>query len=97
MMTNLEKVRDTFAQCALGNIYSRSEIIYMVKTKYGVNEGSIIPSDYCYNLTNKGKTDDASLDKFKIFEWISRGKYRYLGENYPYVGPVYSNPRKPVK
>jgi len=87
-MTILEKVKDTFAHCALGTVYSRSEIIDMVKTKHGVNEESIIPSDYCYNLTNKGKTADASLENFNIFEWISRGKYKYVGENYHYEGPV---------
>ena len=93
-MTIIEKVRDTFADCELGAIYATSEIIAIVKTKYGVNEGSIIPSDYCYNLTNKGKLANASLEKFKILEWIERGKYKYLGENYPYKGTVISNPRK---
>jgi hypothetical protein len=66
----------------------------MVKTKYGVNEGSIIPSDYCYNLVNEDKLANASLEKFKMFEWLSRGKNRYLGENYPYTGAIFSNPRK---
>ncbi|SHJ11293.1 MULTISPECIES: DUF7225 domain-containing protein [Sporomusaceae] len=97
-MTIIEKVRDTFADCELGAIYVTSEIIAMVKAKHGVNEGSIIPSDYCYNLTNKGKLADASLEKFKILEWLARGKYKYLGENYPYTGVVISNPRKnPIK
>jgi hypothetical protein len=41
---------------------------------------------------------DASLEKFKILEWLARGKYKYLGENYPYTGVVISNPRKnPIK
>jgi hypothetical protein len=93
-MTIIEKVRDTFAGCEQGAIFTRSKIINMVKTKHGINEGSIIPSDYCYNMQNVGKLADASLEKFNIYEWISRGQYRYLGENYPYSGPVYSNPRK---
>jgi len=93
-MTIIEKVRNTFADCALGAIYARSEIIDMVKAKHGVNEGSIIPSDYCYNRTNKGKLADGSLENFKIFEWLARGKYKYLGENFPYTGTVISNPRK---
>lgn len=93
-MTIIEKVRETFSKCEPGTIFTRSEIINMVKTKYSVNEGSIIPSDYCYNLVNKGKLADASLEKFKIFEWLSRGKYKYLGENYPYTGAIISNPRK---
>lgn len=96
-MNIIEKVKDTFANCEHGTIYSRSEIVKMVKTKHGVNEGSIIPSDYCYNLTNEGILDNSDLDKFKIFEWVSRGKYRYLGENHPYEGPVYRNPRNKWK
>lgn len=93
-MIIIEKVRETFARCEPGSIFTRSEIIHMVKTKYRVNESSIIPSDYCYNLTNKGILADASLEKFKVFEWLSRGKYRYFGENYPYTGTILSNPRK---
>jgi len=92
-MTIIDKVRDTFVGCEVGSIYSTKEIKDMVRTKYGTNDGSIIPSDYCYNLTNKGKAAYPELDKFKIFEWISRGKYKFLGEGYPYVGSVVSNPR----
>lgn len=92
-MTNIEKVRDTFVNCKKGTIFSTREIIDKVILKHGGNRGSIIPSDYCYNLTNKGKTDDPILAEFKMFEWISRGKYKYLGENYPYTGLIVSNPK----
>ena len=93
-MTIIDKVRHAFVGCEQGAIYTTAEIKNMVKTKYCVNEDSVIPSDYCYNLTNKGKLNDSTLDKFKIFEWISWGKYRFLGENYPYKGSVIRNPRK---
>lgn len=96
-MTIIDKVRDTFLGCEVGSIFTRREIVDMVRTKHGINEGSIIPSDYCYNLTNKGKAAYNELDKFKIFEWVSRGKYKFLGENYPYSGPVLSNPRIEVE
>lgn len=92
-MTAIEKVKNTFVDCEQGTIYTRSEIISMAKTKYGINEGSVIPSDYCYNMVNKGKSADATLERFNIFEWISRGKYKYLGVNYQYSGPIYRNPR----
>lgn len=92
-MTNIDKVKDTFAKHEIGTILSTSEIKDMVILKHGGNRGSIIPSDYCYNLTNKGKINDPILAKFNIFEWISRGKYKYLGENYPYTGLIISNPR----
>lgn len=96
-MTIIEKVRDTFINCEIGTVYLRSEIIEMVHSKHGINRSSIIPSDYCYNLVNKGKLANSELDKFKIFEWISRGKYKYLGENHPYEGVVLSNPRIVLK
>ena len=92
-MTNIEKVRDTFSNCKKGTMFSTSEIIDKVILKHGGNRGSIIPSDYCYNLTNKGKIDDPILVEFKIFEWIDRGKYKYLGENYPYTGLIIRNPK----
>lgn len=93
-MTIIEKVKDTFAGCAPGKSFTTSEIIDMVQRKHGVNRTSVIPSDYCYNMDNKGKEASASLDKFKIFEMVSRGKYIYRGENYPYTGPVHRNPRQ---
>ena len=65
----------------------------MIDRLMELNESSIIPSDYCYNLTNKDKLANVSLEKFKIFEWLTKGQYRYLGENYPFAGSVYSNPR----
>lgn len=77
-MTNIEKVRHTFANCETGTIFSTSEIKDMVILKHGGNRGSIIPSDYCYNLTNKGKIEDPVLAKFNIFEWISRGNINTL-------------------
>ena len=95
-MTIIEKVKETFLECEPGTIYLRSEIINMVKVRHGVNEGSVIPSDYCYNLTNEDKLSNKSLNDFKIFEWISRGKYIYRGENYFYKGAVIKTPRNKV-
>ena len=42
------------------------------------------PTDYCYNRTNK-------LAPFEhhVFEWVSRGLFRYLGPDYPYTGPIW--------
>lgn len=93
-MTIIDKVKDTFSGCAPGEDFTTRQIIEKVQSKYSVNETSIIPSDYCYNLSNKGKEASASLEKFKIFEWVSSGHYIYRGENYPYTGPVHRNPRQ---
>ena len=69
---------------AQGEVLARQDIIAAVHEKYGTNPSSIIPSDYCYNRTNKGAADKP------LFEWLDDGQYRYLGEGYPYTGTVYS-------
>ena len=66
-----------------------SQIKDMVSRKFGTNKNSVLPSDYCYNRTNKG----ISFSKH-IFEMIDRDNYRYLGENYPYSGHVYHRPMR---
>ncbi len=93
-LTIIEMVKDTFAGRAPGTSFTTREIIEMVQKKYSVNKASVIPSDYCYNMDNKGNAANASLDKFKLFEWEARGKYVYRGENYHYDGPVLRNPRE---
>ena len=72
---------------AQGEVLARQDIIAAVHEKYGTNPSSIIPSDYCYNRTNKGAADKP------LFEWLDDGQYRYLGEGYPYTGAVYSRPQ----
>lgn len=96
-MTNLERVKITFQGCKVGETFTRSEIIEMVKNKF-LNDkfsiGSIIPSDYCYNLINLGKLNDRKLLDFNIFEYIDRNTYIYLGENYPYNKNIFHTPKK---
>ncbi len=50
-------------------------------------DSMFLVSDMCYNKTNK-----ANLKSFKsdvlLFEHVSRGKYRILGEHYNYTGDV---------
>jgi hypothetical protein len=71
----------------LGSVVSSSKVKELLKVKYGINESSVIPSDYCYNRINAG----IKFDKH-IFEYIERGKYKYLGENYSYTGLIFSKP-----
>ena len=68
-----------------GHIATRREIISFVHNKFGITEGSIIPSDYCYNRVNDGIT----LAKPTLFEYVETGKYRCLGVQYPYNGSIY--------
>jgi predicted transport protein len=76
-----------------GKTFSRSEIINLICLRFpGTNQTSLIPSDYCYNLINKG-----IAFQNHIFEQTELGKYKYLGEHYPYTGKVYwSKKRNPV-
>ena len=84
-MTILDQVRDTFKDTAIGTILSTKDIKFKVNNKFGTKFGSIIPSGYCYNRTNKDKENNNSLKKFNIFIFIKRGKYEYVGENYKYL------------
>ena len=68
-------------------IATTSELKHFVHTKYNINEQSIIPSDYCYNLINNG----INLSNPTLFEHIGRGKYRCLGQNSPYTGNISHN------
>ena len=59
-------------------IVTYGEITDVLKTKYGITKGNLLPSDYCYNKVNKGIY--ASYPYF--FEALERGQYRCLGEGY---------------
>lgn len=69
----------------IGEEFSRREIIRMTIKEYPkTNPDSIIPSDYCYNLFNTGINFD-----FHILEYIKRDRYKVVGLNYRYEGPIY--------
>lgn len=78
-MTILDKVRETFRFVDPGTEFSTAEIKHMVCAKFGCNPNSVIPSDYCYNMNNKGKV--GALKTFNLFEQIKHGHFRYVGEN----------------
>ena len=81
-MTVLEKVLETFKNTEIGTILTTAEIKQMVHAKFNTNKGSVIPSDYSYNMTNKGIV--GKLEDFNIFIQLKRGVYKYVGENYKY-------------
>jgi len=70
-----------------GSIISSSQVKKLLNSKYGTNISSIILSDYCYNRINTG----INFNKH-IFEYIDHNTYKFLGENYPYTGLIYSKP-----
>ena len=79
-MTVIDEVRETFSNVPVGTELSTAEIKQLVNVKFGRNLGSIIPSDYSYNMSNKGKI--GKLAEFNIFVQMKRGVYQYVGENY---------------
>ena len=81
-MTVLDQVRETFRNVKIGTEFTTAEIKHMVNSKFGTNLGSVIPSDYSYNMTNKGKI--GKLESFNIFIQIKTGHYKYVGEHYQY-------------
>ena len=62
-----------------GKILSRREIIDAVCTKFpGTNRSSVIPSDYCNNITNKG-----IFRCIPIFHYLKRNTYKVLDRPLP--------------
>jgi len=89
---NRDRIREAFKNTPLKTHLTTGEIKHKLKTA-GMEEGSIIPSDYCYNRTNKNFGCNKDGAAFCIFEYVRRGEYQYLGEYYPYSGPVIHKPK----
>jgi|GEM_PF-610949 len=84
-MTIRDKVISVFENRA-GETFAREEIIDLVVNAYpSTPRGSIIPSDYCYNSINK----DSTSFKLHLFESLGPGRFKCLGINNAYSGPVY--------
>ncbi len=81
--TVIDEIRKTFENVEIGTIFTTNEIKSLVSKKFGRNEGSVIPSDCCYNMTNKGIIG-TSFEHFNIFMQIRRGEYEYVGEEYSF-------------
>lgn len=83
-ITIWEKVLNTFSN-HVGEVFLRRDIIDMVIGAYpGTNTTSIIPSDYCYNIINRG----ISFQKH-MFEYLGSGRYKVLGKDFDFEGPIH--------
>lgn len=78
-------IHDLVDTLGLGYVATAKELKNFIKSKYDITDGSIIPSDYCYNRVNDG----IALSKPTLFEYLGRNSYRCLGQNYPYNGDIY--------
>lgn len=74
------------------DIVTPIEVKDLLANQFGTNPSSIILSDYCYNRYNSG----ISFNKH-LFQYINRGCYKYLGENYPYTGFIFHKPKGQTK
>ena len=87
-MTIFEQIQEVLKE-KKGSQVTSTEIKEELNAKYGTKKSSILLSDYCYNRTNTGI-------KFKketrIFEYIERNTYKYLGVGYPYTGKIIQKP-----
>ena len=85
-----EQFKQTFRDTDTGTEFTKADIVQEMRSRFGTNESSIIPSDYCYNRLNNGIDFTSQMH---LFEYTSDKTYRYLGENAPYSGPVFHKPK----
>ena len=55
----------------------------------GYRAGSVILSDYCYNVVNRARFSF----QHRVLVRSARGRYLYVGPNYAYTGPVHWKPK----
>lgn len=97
-MTINDMVIDTFTNVEIGEEFTTAEIQDKVVAKYHINRSSFQPADMCYNRSNKG-LERPGVHIHKIFLWVKRGHYKYVGLNYELNenDHIYRNPRKNIK
>lgn len=73
-----------------GRIVTSKEIRKWLKNKYGTNPDSVLLSDFCYNRTNDGIRFNKET---RLFEYIGKNQYLYLGVNSSYTGTIFHKPK----
>ena len=89
-MTIYEQVKKVM-EGKKGMVVTSGFIKNELRNKLGVNTSSVVPSDFCYNRVNDGigfRKDN------RIFKYIRRNAYEYIGENYPYTVKIFHKPFK---
>lgn len=95
-MYDYEEIAIACKELTIGEIYDISEIKQLILAKTDVKEDNILPKDLCYNVTNKGADGNRFIIWPRLFEYVKRGTYRYLGEGYPYNGKVIYSKNKDI-
>jgi hypothetical protein len=71
-----------------GRVIASHEIVDLILHKFpDTNKVSVLPADYCYNRINKD-IEKRFRSGFHVFESLNNNLYKYLGEEYPYTGPI---------
>ena len=84
----VELVKDAFENISAGEEFTCSEIKSIVTALYGNME--VIPSDYCYNRTNKGIDIEKNLkEQHCFFEYVGHNRYKYIGAGKLYSGNLF--------
>lgn len=85
------EIEEFFAEIPIGYEFSTGWFKRELSKKYNRPEGSYIPSDYSYNMSNKGIN---YATQTHYFIQVVRGRYKYVGKNYEFKGAIQVNPRK---
>jgi hypothetical protein len=56
----------------------------------GYKRGSVIPSDYCYNLVNRAEFSFTHA----VLVHVGRGLYEYVGPGYAFSGSIMWRPKR---
>lgn len=78
-MTINEMYVEAFKDMPINKELTRRDIIKIMQGKFGVAEDSILPSDVCYNSSNKGVE---GVERPRIFVKVKRGVYKYVGTTF---------------
>jgi hypothetical protein len=76
----------------MNRAYIKTEVVKLGGNRW--RPDSVLPSDFCYNLQNKGSFPPKDRMFLKCNPEISDGLYVFVDLNYDYTGVVYTNPRK---
>ena len=73
----------------VGEIYNHSELRKFLEDNKPFSVKNV--AAYSYNRWNKGM-----MEIHPLLEWLNRGEYKYLGENYSYSGIVIHHPQRGI-
>lgn len=85
----IETVDELINKFGTNHIVTSRDIVQIFNNQYNRPMDSVSPPDYCYNRINNG----IGLNKPAVFEYMGSSKYKCLGLDYPYNGPIYHKPQ----